>query len=118
MKLQIELFILTFLFIFIIYELLLVRKCKKDKRRKKPIEVQYLENRYHLNLNKVNYKRLLNIVSLVSALDISLVVTIVSLLNNMYLQLAVAFLAIFVVILVSYSIVGTIYKKKGCCQNV
>ncbi len=114
---ELILFILTFLLVFIIYELFLVRKAKKDKRRKKPVEVGYLIGKYKLDLEKLNYKRLLNIISAVSAFDISLVVTIVSLLESFYLQLLVGFVLIMIVIIVSYDIVGRIYKKKGCCKN-
>ena len=114
---ELILFILTFLLIFIIYELFLVRKAKKDKRRKKPIEVNYLIGKYNLDINKLNYRRLLNIISVVSAFDISLVVTIVSLFNNFIFQLLVGFVLIMLLIIVSYDIVGRIYKKKGCCKN-
>ena len=114
---ELILFILTFLLIFIIYELFLVRKAKKDKRRKKPIEVNYLIGKYNLDINKLNYRRLLNIISVVSAFDISLVVTIVSLFNNFLFQLLVGFVLIMLLIIVSYDIVGRIYKKKGCCKN-
>ena len=75
MALQIGLFILTFLFVFVIYELFLVRKAKKNKAKKKPVEVQYLVNRYHIDLKKVNYKKLLNVISFVSSLDIAIVVS-------------------------------------------
>lgn len=114
---ELILFVMTFLLVFIVYELFLVRKAKKDKRRKKPVEVNYLLGKYHLNIDKLNYKKLLNIISVVSAFDISLVVTIVSLLNNFYLQLLVGFVLIMLLIIVSYDIVGRIYKKKGCCNN-
>ena len=114
---ELVLFIMTFLLVFIIYELFLVRKAKKDKRRKKPIEVNYLIGKYNLDINKLNYRRLLNIISVVSAFDISLVVTIVSLLNNFLFQLLVGFVLIMLLIIVSYDIVGRIYKKKGCCKN-
>lgn len=114
---EVILFILTFLLIFIIYELFLVRKAKKDKRRKKPVEVNYLMGKFNLDLDKINYKRLLNIISAVSAFDISFVVTIVSLFENFLLQLLVGFVLIMLLIIVSYDIVGRIYKKKGCCKN-
>lgn len=114
---QIILFLLTFLFVFMIYEMFLVRKSKKDKRRKKIVEVQYLENRFHLDISKLNYKRLLNVISLISALDISIVVTVISLIDSLYLQLAIGFVMIFGVIIISYTIVGKIYEKKGCCKK-
>ena len=93
---EVILFIMTFLLVFIIYELFLVRKSKKDKRRKKPVEVNYLIGKYNLDLDKLNYKRLLNIISAVSAFDISLVVTIVSLLDSFYLQLLIGFVLIMI----------------------
>ena len=114
---ELILFIMTFLLVVIIYELFLVRKAKKDKRRKKPIEVNYLIGKYNLDINKLNYRRLLNIISVVSAFDISLVVTIVSLFNNFLFQLLVGFVLIMLLIIVSYDIVGRIYKKKGCYKN-
>ena len=114
---QILVFILTFLFVFIIYEAFLIKKCKKDKRRKKPVEVTYLINKYKLDINKVNYKKLLNTISIISALDISLAVSIISLLKDFYLQLAVGFVLIMALIVVSYDIVGKIYNNKGCCNN-
>ena len=114
---QLLLFILTFLFVFIIYEFFLVRKAKKDKRRKKPVEVNYLIGKYKLDLDKLKYKRLLNIISAVSAFDIALVVTIISLINSFYMQLLVGFALIMLLIIVSYDLVGRIYRKKGCCKN-
>ncbi len=110
-------FLLTFLFVFLIYEFFLVRKAKKDKRVKKPIEINYLVSKYQLDLGKVKYKRLLNIISLVSSFDISLVVTIISIINNFFLQLLVGFVLIMLLILVSYDIVGRIYKWKGYCKD-
>lgn len=114
---ELILFILAFLFVFLIYELFLVRKAKKDKRRKKPVEVNYLIGKYNLDIEKLNYKRLLNIISAVSAFDISLVVTIVSLLKNFYIQLLVGFALIMILIIISYDIVARIYKKKGCLKK-
>lgn len=110
-------FILTFLFVFLIYEFFLVRKAKKDKRAKKTIEINYLIGKYKLDLGKVKYKRLLNVICIVSAFDISLVVTIISLIDNFFLQLLVGFALIMLLILVSYDIVGRIYKRKGCCKD-
>ena len=57
---ELILFIMTFLLVFIVYEIFIVRKSKKDKRRKKPIEVNYLINKYNLDIDKLNYKKLLN----------------------------------------------------------
>ena len=113
---EIVVFLLTFLVVLLIYELILVRKCKKDKKIKKPIEVQYLVNCYNLDLKKVNYKRLLNIISLVSSLDIAIVVTIIGLTNNFLLEIIIGSFLTVILILASYYIVGKIYQKKGYCK--
>ena len=81
------LFLMTFVLVFLIYELFVVRKEKKGKSKKKPIEVRFLEARYHLDLKKTNYKQLLNIISLVSAFDIALIVTIIMFAKSFILEL-------------------------------
>ena len=118
MSTEIYVFILTFIFVFIIYQLFLVRKCKKDRKRKQPVEVQYLVNRYKLDLEKLNYKRLLNVISLISSLDIALVVTVISLWDSFLTQIIIGFISAILIILVTYSILGYFYKKKGMTKNV
>ena len=68
------------------------------------------------NLKKINYKKLLNIISIVSSLDIAIVATVIGLTNNFWLEMIIGcFLTIFL-ILISYYIVGKIYKKHGYCK--
>ena len=110
---EIVVFLLTFLVVLLIYELILVRKYKKGNSDKRPVEVTYLLNRYNLNLKKVNYKKLLNIVSLVSSFDIAVVVTVMGLTDNFLLEILIGCFLTIILILSSYSIVGKIYQKKG-----
>lgn len=113
---EVVVFSLTFLLVLLIYELILVRKCKNDKKGKRPIEVQYLVNCYNLDLKRINYKKLLNIISIVSSLDIAIVVTLIGLTDNFWLEIIIGcFLTVFL-ILISYYIVGKIYKKHGYCK--
>lgn len=112
------LFLMTFVLVFLIYELFVVRKEKKGKSKKKPIEVRFLEARYHLDLKKTNYKQLLNIISLVSAFDIALIVTIIMFAKSFILELLLGATLIFPIILVSYHFVGAFYQKKGMKKDV
>ena len=115
---ELLLFLLTFVFVFILYQIFIVRKAKKKgKKFKEPIEITYLVNRYKLDLKKVNYKKLLRVISIVSSLDISLVVTIIMLINNFVLEIIVGFISTLVIILLSYHIVYLVYKKKGMIKN-
>ena len=117
-------YILTFLLylIFVILPRFRYLKKKKNnkvkKERKEPVEVRYLVTRYRLNLDKVDYKKLLMIISLVSSLDISIAVSVSLLVDAYLLQLAVAFLLLVPLIFISYHFIYKYYLKKGMIKNV
>ena len=46
------------------------------------LKVDYMNKSNNLNLEKVNYKRLVNVVSLVSSFDIALIVSVILLFKN------------------------------------
>jgi len=116
------LFLMTFVFTFILYQLFLIRplkrKIKKGKKEDKElVEIKYLVKKYKLDLKKVNYKQLLQVVALVSSFDISLVVSIIFAIHNFLLEIVIGFLATFLIILISYHLVYLFYKKKGMICN-
>ena len=111
------LFLLSFLFVFILYQLFIVRRAKRKKNRKEPIEVSYLVRKYHLDRKKVNYNQLLQIIAITSSFDIALVVSIIMNLSNFILEIVGGFLATLLIILFSYHLVYLFYKKKGMIKN-
>ena len=118
---EVVLFFMCFIFVLIIYEIFIVSKAKKneDKDIKKyPIEVKYLIAKYKLDIKKVNYKQLLQIVALVSSFDISVIVSLVMIFDSYLFQLLGALIIVVPVILVSYHFVGLFYKKKGMIKDV
>ena len=123
---QVILFLMTYVFVFIIYQILIIKKVKEPKKKKrkpkkvkntKPIEVSILESKYKIDLEKVNYNKLLLIISLVSSLDITIIITLVMIFDNYFLKILVGFLLTFPVIFVSYELIGRYYKKKGMTKN-
>ncbi len=118
---EIILFVLTFLLAFLGYRLFIVfpikQKKKKKKKYKDPFEVTYLVTKYKLNIEKVNYNRLLLVISTVSSFDIALIVTVIVLLKNFVLEIIGGFIFTMLTILVSYHIVFLFYKKKGMINN-
>jgi len=84
-----------------------------------PTEVEILINRYHVDLSKINYKKLLKIVGLTCSIDIGLVVSIIFNLpiDNTIISILIGGLLSIPVILISYSILGKILKKKGLVKN-
>ena len=114
---SIVLFLLTYLFVFLLYEIFIIGRVKRKKRKQKkstePMELVYLQNRYKFDMKKVNYNRLLHVIAITSSLDISIVVTVMNLFEDFLLQLSVGFILILLLIFVSYHIVYLIYKKRG-----
>ena len=112
------LFVLTFIFVLMIYEIFIVSKTKKRKAKgkdngKEPMEVMYLIKRYNLNLNKINYNQLLQIISIVSSFDIAIVVSLIMLPDSFILSIILGFISCIGSILFSYHLVYLFYKKKG-----
>ena len=126
---EVLLFVLTFIFTFVFYQIFIVRRAKKmrkilDKKKKNKnndykevIEITYLVNRYKLDLNKISYNQLLQIVSIVSSLDIAIVVSIVLLIPNFILEILIGLLSMIIIILISYHFVYLFYKKKGMIKK-
>jgi len=114
---ELILFVISFIVVFLLYQIFVVRKAKSKKKPKEPFEVTYLVSKYKLDLEKVNYKRLLRLISIVSSFDIALVVSIIVLLKNYILEIIVGFIATLVIILFSYHLVYLIYKKKGMIKD-
>lgn len=121
---EVLLFIMTYILVFICYRFLVTRKAnnKKKKKRKKngnnkPIEVSLLEAKYHLDLEKLDYNKLLWIICAVSSLDITIIITLILLLDSYLIQLLIALILTFPIILVSYSFIGKYYVKKGMIKD-
>ena len=118
---ELVLFGLCFLLMLIIYELFVVSKAKKnaDKNDKKyPVEVELLIYMYKLDMKKVNYNQLLQIVALVSSFDIALIVSAIIIFKGTLIQLLASVAIVVPVILASFNLVGLFYKKKGMIKDV
>ena len=114
---ELILFIISFIVVFLLYEIFVVRKAKSKKKPKEPIEVTYLVNKYKLDLKNVNYKKLLRIISIVSSFDIAVVVAVILLFDNFLLEVVVGLITMLIMIVVSYHLVYLVYKKKGMIKN-
>lgn len=115
---ELILFMLCFLSVLFVYEIFIVKKAKQDIKNKKPVEVKYLITRYHLNMKKIDYPQLLQIVSLVSSFDIAFMVSISMIIDNYLYQLLLVLILVLPIIIVSYHFVGMFYRKKGMTKDV
>lgn len=123
---EIILFIVCFWIVLLVYEIIFIipmkkykeGKLKKKKEKKELAEIRYLVSKYNLDMKKVNYNQLLQIVALTSSFDITIIVTIVALVDNYLLSLLMCMLLVIPVVMVSYWLVFKFYKKRGMIKNV
>ena len=113
---ELLLFLITFAVLLVFYEIFFVlpiRKGKEKSRNRELLEISYLKSKYPLDLKKIPYNQLLQICSIVSCFDISLIVTIVSFLDSFLWKMVVGLVCGVIFIVVSYHLVYLFYKKKG-----
>ena len=127
---EIILFIACFILVFICYQVFFIlpmkkyRKNKKNgkkkkiKERKELAEIRFLVTKYKLDLDKVNYNKLLLVVSLVSSFDITLIVTIITLFDSYLVSFLLAAVLVLPIVMISYWLVYKFYEKKGMIKNV
>ena len=118
---EVVLFLMTFLLLFLIYEILLIRPLKKKgyqkSNKKELMEVRYLISKYHLNMDKISYSQLLQLCAITSCLNISITVTVVSYVSSFLWEIIVGFVVIFLLIYGSYYLIYLFYKKKGMIRD-
>ena len=127
---EIILFIACFILVFICYQVFFVlpmkkyRKNKKNgkkkkiKEKKELAEIRFLVTKYKLDLDKVNYNKLLLVVSLVSSFDITLIVTIITLFDSYLVSFLLAAVLVLPIVMISYWLVYKFYEKKGMIKNL
>ena len=126
---ELGLFILSFIFVLLMYQIFIIipakkRKNNKSKGRKKKedtskelFEIKYLQARYKLDMKKINYNQLLQICAITSSFDISFIVYLIGIINNFILRVLGGFIFTLGIIMLSYHLVYLFYKKKGMIIN-
>lgn len=113
---DIELEILTFSIIFLVLLIIMTfynRRHNTFDVIKPRTEVMFLVSKFKLDLNKVNYIKLLHVFAFINAFIISFSVSVVSNIENLILMMVVGFISVFGLIILMYSLLGYIYKMKG-----
>ena len=120
---ELGLFILSFIFVLLIYQIFIIipakkRKNNKSKGRKKKedtskelFEIKYLQARYKLDMKKINYNQLLQICAITSSFDISFIVYLIGIINNFILRVLGGFIFTLGIIMLSYHLVYLFYTK-------
>ena len=117
---ELVLFSLSFILIFIIYQVFVITNAKKNYKKKNgkyPIEILYLEKRYNLDMKKVKYNNLLQVVAITTSIDVSLTVSFISNVKNFFIEIFGGFIFMIMIILISYHSVYLFYRRKGMIKD-
>ena len=110
-------FLVSFIIIFIVYLVIYIVKRRRKKIRSMK-EFQVLINRFKLNSNNLNYNGLALLFVLVNSFIIASTGTVVTMIDtNLIWQLLVSFVMLCSLIILFYSLIGFILKKKEGKKN-
>lgn len=106
-------FIITFAVIYIIYYLLVIKKCKKDKKMV-PAEVNIIIMLHKIDIKKVDIYQMVKVVSIVTTFIISTIITLISVFfNNTIIIMIFGTLLSLVIAFICYRIIGNYYEKQS-----
>ena len=123
---ELILFFLTFLLLFMIYQIFLIGPLKeenlekrknKKKSDKELLEIKYLKSKYDLDFNKIKINQLLQLCAITSSLDMAIAVTVVAFIKSFLWEIVVGFVVVVSLIYISYYLIYLFYKKKGMVKN-
>lgn len=106
-------FMMTFTLLLIIYHVFVIRKAKKGNFEKLPTEVNYIKIKYNVRIDKSNYKKILNMVAIISSFDVALIVTVSQMFESFLLQILTIIVLSPLVFGLTYHLVGKNYQKEG-----
>lgn len=107
-----DLFLFSFLVVFLIYFFLIINSKKGRTKLKKGAEAKFLEKISNISLKKIDDKKFAYIISFVNSLIISMTFVCISFIHNFILQLIVAFPLFLFLIIICYQGVGKWLAKK------
>jgi len=110
-------FIMAVVIVYLYYKLIETKSIKRFTKKNTPTEMKLFINMLKIDTKKINNKKIMNIVSLINGIDIGIVLLITNIVDNFFLKLLIAIPAIFIVILISYKLVGYVFKMKGLTND-
>ncbi len=110
---ELIIFIITFILIYLVYYLFVIKRKKTLLKWQNGKEMTYLKKIYKIKIKENNLKRIATIIALSNAFIVALTLSIISYLNNFLIQMLVGFIILSGLIILTYHIIGKHYQKKG-----
>jgi len=105
-------FLIAFIIIYLFYLLTVILQKKKYDKFKTSNQVMYFVNKYKLNVNKIDIKKFINIISLTNSFIIALVFAIVIKIESNILMLLIGLIILIPLMLICYHFIGKYLQKE------
>jgi hypothetical protein len=105
-------FIMTFTILYLFYLILVVLRKKGLEKFKTSTEINILKNKYKLNIEKINMKKIANLIALANSFLIATTVLLVGVVENFVIKIIVSCSIMIPLILVLYHFIGIHFKKQ------
>lgn len=106
-------FIIIFLLVYFGYYIFLYKKIDKYNRKKAPVNIKYLVNRYKLDVVGLGYKRIFKTLMISDSFIVATLFIITKTIDNIYLRLLIAFILVFPLFAGVYHLIAMYYKKES-----
>ena len=105
-------YLIIFLLVYLFYVIFVL--CRPNVLKKFPDgkEARYLKFKYGIKINDNNIKKVANLIFLANSFILSTTIYLVSLFDNLFIEIIVGLITLLILILGIYHLVGTYYKKK------
>ena len=105
-------FLMAFAIIYLFYLFTVILQKKRYDKFKKSNQVMYFVKKYKLNVNKINIKKFINIISLTNSFIMALAFTAVIKIGNNLLLFLIALLILIPTMIIAYHFIGKYLQRE------
>lgn len=110
-------FIFSFVVVLLLHILIINKGRKTYKEGKKITEINYLVNKFNLDMRKIKFNNLKWATTIANSLIVAFTATIVCIIKSVVWQILIGFVLLIALIIPVYEILGRHYAKKGGKNN-
>lgn len=110
-------FVIAIILVLLYYKFVETRNIKKYSKKNIPVELKVFIKTQHIDIKKINYRKLMTIVSTVNAINVGIVLLLTNLTSSYVLKFIIAVPSMILLLFMSYEIVGFILRKKGMTKD-
>ena len=109
---EIFLYLFIFILVYLFYIVFVYKRKNVFEKFSNGKEISYLKYKYKIKVNNSNIKKLAQVIFLSNSFILATTVSIVSLFNNLILEIIVGFAMLIILILLIYHIIGKSFGGK------